>query len=167
MNTNRIKIWLDLHKVEIFIFVLALFVRTVLFLVNFSHNENKLIPTIRGDDGYYELSQNIINGNGFTFDTEAPFRSNSLRPPVWPYMIAFLAKVFGSYWFVFVFELLIASSIPVLGFYIAQRFLSKQKSLGVGVALALEPYSVLLSFLLYTDTVNYKIHGMRFGLEYF
>ena len=139
------------YRFFIILFLFALLLRVVLFSVNFTVNDHQLIPTIKGDDGYYELSQNILLGNGFSFDAEPPFRPNPLRPPLWPYIIAGLASV-GGYPLVFVCELLMASSIPILGVLISRYFVTEKISRYVGYFMAMSPYTILLSFLLYTET---------------
>lgn len=145
------KVFFQKYRFLIILFVFALLLRAVLFAVNFTVNDYQLIPTIKGDDGYYELSQNILLGNGFSFDVESPFRPNPLRPPLWPYIIAGLASV-GGYWLVFVYELLMASSIPVLGVLISRYLVTEKISRYVGYFMAMSPYTILLSFLLYTET---------------
>ncbi len=146
------KDWLKAHKFPVALFLCALLVRIVLFSINFSVNDHNLVPTIKGDDGYYELSQNINAGNGFTFDEVPPFRPNPLRPPLWPILIAFIAKIFGSYWAVLILELILGSFIPVLGYYVASRLVGQKLSKWVAGLLVFEPYSILLSFILYTET---------------
>jgi len=155
------------YKWETIIFCVALIMRIALFGVNFSNNNYDLIQTIHGDDGYYELSQNIIAGNGFSFDTEPPYRPNPLRPPVWPYVIAGTASV-GGYWLVLVLELLMGSLIPVFGLVLSRRIFGKWFGIWTGLLMAIEPYSILLSFILYTETcfifffLLSLIHLMRF-----
>lgn len=144
--------WIKNHKLEVALFIAALAVRLALFSFNFSQNDHALIPTIKGDDGYYELSQGIMNGHGFTWATTEPFMPNPLRPPVWPLLIAFFVKIFGSYWAVFVFEIILASLIPVLGMHVAKHIVGDKLSRYVGLTLIFEPYSILLSFILYTET---------------
>jgi len=139
------------YKWEIIIFCVALFLRFVLFGINFSHNNYDLTQTIHGDDGYYELSQNIMDGNGFSFDVEPPYRPNPLRPPVWPYVIAGTVSL-GGYWLVLVIELLMGSLIPVFGFVLARRIFDERVGKWAGIFMAIEPYSILLSFILYTET---------------
>ncbi len=147
------KHWIKSHKFEIVVFLSALIIRLVLFSVSFTQNDGDLIKTIRGDDGYYELSQNINAGHGFTFDSEPPHRPNPLRTPIWPYLIAFFAKFFGTYWAVLVLEVILGSFIPILGMRVARYLVSEKSSRLVAILLLLEPYSVLLSFILYTETV--------------
>lgn len=139
------------YKIELIIFISALILRTVLFFINFSVNNYDLITTIKADDGYYELSQNIINGHGFTFDSDQPYRPNSLRPPLWPYLIALFAFM-GGYWLVLVVEIFMASLIPVFGYKIAKLLFEEKIARVVSILMVIEPYSVLLSFLLYSET---------------
>lgn len=144
------------HRWETIIFGVALVLRLALFLVNFYHNDAALIPTIMADDGWYQLSQSAMQQHGFLGEVDPPFRPNPLRPPLWPYLIAFLASVFGSYWAVTIFELLIGALIPVLGYQLTRIvFLDERQkkiAIAVGFAMTLSPYPVLLSSLLYSET---------------
>lgn len=161
------KVFFSKYKWEIVVFCIAIVLRIGLFGVNLTHNEGNLIQTIHGDDGYYELSQNILAGNGFSFDTTPPYRPNPLRPPVWPYVIAGTASV-GGYGLVLVLELLMSSLIPVFGLVLARRLFGVLIGRWTGILMAIEPYSILLSFILYTETcfvflfLLSLIHLMRF-----
>ena len=135
------------HKIGVTIFVFAVAVRLVLFAVNFHATDNDFIGTIHGGDGYYEISKNLIDGNGYSFDQGPIFTPEPLRPPLWIFTMAFIAKVFGSYVPVFIFEIILGSLIPVLGMYLARRVISPSLATIVGLLLALEPNGVLLSFL--------------------
>ncbi len=156
------------HKLPIIIFCIALVVRLILFSMNFAINDYELLPTIKGDDGYYELSQGILNGHGFTWDTEPPYDPNPLRPPLWPYLIAFFVKAFGTYWAVFAFEMLLGSFIPVLAFYIAKKLWNKDVGKWTAVVMCLEPYLILFSFILYTETsfIFFFLLSFLFLLKY-
>jgi 4-amino-4-deoxy-L-arabinose transferase-like glycosyltransferase len=155
------------YKWEVVVFCIAIVLRLGLFGVNFIHNEGNLVNTIKGDDGYYELSQNILAGNGFSFDTASPYRPNPLRPPVWPYVIAGTASV-GGYGLVLALELLMGSLIPVFGLVLARRLFGALVGRWTGIIMAVEPYSILLSFILYTETcftfffLLSLVHLMRF-----
>ncbi len=142
------------HKIEIAIFLLAVFLRSVLFLVNLNHNQGDLITTIRGDDGYYEISKSLVEGIGFGgLDASGLFVPNPLRPPVYPFFIAGILYIFKSYWVVLIIQILIGSMIPVLGMYIIRKFTQVNALIiATGVLLALEPYSILFSFIFYTET---------------
>ena len=151
---NNFKKFIIDHKVECIIFVLALALRIVLFSINFTHNNFDVISTIRGDDGYYEISKSIVEGTGFgSPNAQGEFVPNPLRPPVWPYMIALLLLVFKNYWAVAVFEIIMGSLIPLIGMRIARFIFNDGRIIKTtGVLMAIEPYSVFLSFIFYTET---------------
>lgn len=140
------------HRIEIIIFSLAIVLRLGLFFSNLNVNHGNFIDTIRGGDGYYEISRNLIIGNGYSDDVGPVYRPNSLRPPVWIYLMALIAGTFGSYVPVFIFELVLGSLIPVIGMRLALRVVSHRLALLTGVFLALEPYSVLFTILANTET---------------
>jgi 4-amino-4-deoxy-L-arabinose transferase-like glycosyltransferase len=156
------------YKLEIFIFSLALIARLALFSINYANGGHNFLATIHGDDGYYELSQGILNGHGFSWDATLPYHPNPLRPPVWPYLIAFFVKVFGSYKAPFVFELLLGSMIPVLAFWIASRLFGRRVGKWTALIICLEPYLVLFSFILYTETsfIFFFLISILFFLRY-
>lgn len=142
------------YKFEFLIFFVAVFTRAILFFINFEHNDRLLIPTIKGDDGYFELSRGLLAGHGFSWDETEPFSPNPLRPPVYPMFIAGILYIFGSYWAVLLIQALVGSLVPVLGMRLADiLFSSRAISITVGFLLALEPYAVLLSVIFYTETL--------------
>ena len=151
---SKIQSFLKKHKVVIAIFLIAFIAHSALFFINFSNNNYDLIPTIKGDDGYFELSKSLVDGNGFTWDVEPPFNPNPLRPPIYPFFIAGILLLFRSYWAVLLAQLLISSLIPVLGMKIVNKVIPSNKiSISVGVLLALEPFSALLGTIFYTETL--------------
>lgn len=151
---ERISNFTKKYKIFIIVFLLAIVVHSGLFLINFTNNQYDLIPTIKGDDGYFELSKSLIDGNGFTWSTEAPFQPNPLRTPIYPFFIAGILLLFGSYWAVLIIQLFISGLIPLLGMAIVDKVISSKKiSIIVGVLLAIEPYSTLFSSIFYTETL--------------
>lgn len=142
------------HKIAIIIFLIALVAHSALFFVNFSNEQYELVSTIRGDDGYFEISRNLTEGKGFTGEVEPPFSPNPLRPPVYPFFIAGILLLFGSYWAVLIIQLLISAVIPILGMNIVNKVIQSNKiAISVGVLLAIEPFSALLSSIFYTETL--------------
>src|SRR3989344_2425017 len=135
------------------IFLLALSFRIILFWFIFSNADYNLVEAIKGVDGYYRLSENLLAGNGFSFDSEPPYRPNPLRPHAYPIFIASLAYIFQSYWAVLIAQLLIGSFIAVVSYLLATRFVSNRTAQWVGVAMALEPVTAFLSTNIFTETV--------------
>lgn len=142
------------YKIEIAIFLLALAVRCALFGLSVYANHGDIVATVHGDDGYFELSRNLVLGNGLTWDSAPPYMPNPLRPPLYPLFLALPLSLTESYWITILCQMLIGTVIPVLGMIFASRLTgSRNIGLVVGLLLAIEPYSALLSFIFYTETV--------------
>jgi len=140
------------HRTELVLFFLSLAVHAALFAY-LVHINGNVVDTVRVDDGYFELAQNILAGNGFSWSAEPPYAPNPLRTPGYIYLLAGLIGVFGVTGAALV-QMVLASAIPVLGMYIA-RSVADSRAIGIfaGVVLALDPTLALLSFQFYTDTV--------------
>jgi 4-amino-4-deoxy-L-arabinose transferase-like glycosyltransferase len=150
--------FLKKYKIEISIFFLAVLVRLVFFLVCLSVNGGDVIATIRGQDWYFEISRNLILGNGFSAETVPPFTPYSYGVPGYPYFLYFLLLLIGSYGAVAMIQLLLSAGIPLLGMSLARVIVPpssefKHVPLAVAVLLALAPYQVLHSFIFFTETL--------------
>jgi 4-amino-4-deoxy-L-arabinose transferase-like glycosyltransferase len=140
------------YKIEFIIFSVAIILRLALFFINLDGNHGDFISTVRAADGYYEISSNLIAGNGYSDDVAPNFTPNSLRPPLWIFIMAGVAGLFGSYVPVFVLVVLLGSSIPLLAIIIARRYVDRGTALAVGWFLAFEPTSILNSTWFATET---------------
>ena len=150
-------------KWQVGIVGIALAVRLIYFFLNYQAHDGNIVATMKGDDGYYEITQNIVLGRGFVNDTPPapPITPNPLRPPLWPLMAA-LGEIVGGHWAVVVMLLVMGSLIPLLGArlvpFIAEHAglrgdaAIRRLSLWVAFALIVEPYSILLSTIMYTET---------------
>ncbi|MBI1960851.1 MAG: glycosyltransferase family 39 protein [Candidatus Liptonbacteria bacterium] len=142
------------HKIEIGIFVLALVVRCLYLGISIDANQGNVVRSVQGADGYYTISQNLIQGRGFSGETEPPYTLNSFRPPLQPYFLASTYSVFGNYWLPILLLLVIGSCIPLIAMRIAPFLVdSRAVAVGTGVILALEPVSILYSTLFYSETL--------------
>ena len=140
------------HKVEILIFVIALLARCLYVGVSIQANGGDVIDTIKGSDGYYVISQNILQGNGFSGDNAPPYTPNSFRPPLQPYFLAATAFLFGGYWAPLVLLLLIGSIVPLLAMRIVSYlFESRKIAIATGILLAIEPISIFFSTVFYSE----------------
>ncbi|MFA6414378.1 MAG: glycosyltransferase family 39 protein [Candidatus Paceibacterota bacterium] len=142
------------HKIEIGIFMLALAVRLLYFGLSYSANGGILGAAANSGDGYFDIGQNIIAGIGYSIVHEPPYAPTSYRTPVMPYFIAGVYFLFGNYFMVILVHLLIGSIVPLLGMRIA-RYITAIRviPIAVGVFLALEPTSILLSAVFLSETV--------------
>jgi len=145
--------YLRTYRGEITLAALALIVHTILFVTVIGVNGGSVIDTVRADDGYFELAQNVLAGNGFSWSSSAPYGPNPLRTPGYVYFLAALLGTVGIAGAAIV-QLLVSALIPVLGMHIARQITdSRRIGIVAGVILALDPTLALLSFNFYTDTL--------------
>lgn len=140
------------HKVEIGIFALALLVRLFYFGLSLEVNNGNITNTISAADGYFTVSQNLIDGHGLSSDTAPPYTPYSFRPPLFHFFVAGAYKLFGSYWGVIFLQIVLASLLPLIGMRLGAYFIENRRILvALGIFLALEPSSILYSVFLYSE----------------
>ncbi len=145
--------YLRTYRWEIALASLALLAHTILFLVVIDVKGGSVIDTVRADDGYFELAQNVLAGNGFSWSSAAPYAPNPLRTPGYIYPLAALLGTIGIAGAAIV-QLLLSALIPVLGMYIARHITNSHRiGIAAGIILALDPTLALLSFQFYTETL--------------
>ncbi|MEK7604885.1 MAG: glycosyltransferase family 39 protein [Patescibacteria group bacterium] len=141
------------YRVELILAVVALVVHLGCFLFVVHANDGHILNAVRGDDGFYELAENILAGNGFSWSSSPPYAPNPLRTPGYSYVLALLIGLFGIGGAIGI-QMLAASVLPPLGMQIAERMTrSRKMSIAVGAILALDPTLALLSFQFYTETL--------------
>lgn len=146
--------FLQKYKIEVGILILALAVRFLFLGFSYSAHDGNLAGVINAGDGYYDIAQNIIAGNGYSVAREAPYVLSSFRTPVTSYFIALMHLLFGSYFVAIIAHIILGSIIPLLGMKLAQ-FVTDRRGVcvAVGVFLALEPVGVLLSIQFLSETL--------------
>ena len=163
LSESRLAGFVVRHKMECAVFALAVFARLIFFFICLHANGGDLIATIRGQDGYFQLSKNLLLGNGFSIDSAQPFLPYSYGVPGYPFFMYALLWLTGSYAATIMVQLLLGAAIPLIGMYLTRTVLLpsfKRAPLVVGVLLALAPYQVLFSFIFYTETVFTVVFGV-------
>ena len=136
------------------ILALSLVARFLYLGLSIHANGGDLLQTISGADGYYAVSQNLIEGNGLSSDAAAPYAPYSFRPPLYHFFIAGSYFLFGGYRGVIILQVIIGSLLPVLGYFLASYLTENRKVWSVvGVLLAIEPSSILYSTFFYSETL--------------
>lgn len=145
--------FINTYKTELALASLALVVHLVIFAFVIHANGGSALTAVRGDDGFFELAENVLAGNGFSWSPSAPYAPNPLRTPGYSYVLAALIGIFGVVGAALV-QLLAASILPPLGMRIAERITNSRKiGIVTGMILALDPTLALLSFQFYTETL--------------
>lgn len=140
------------YRAELILFALALLVHLACFAAVVHANDGSILNAVRGDDGYFELAENVLADNGFSWDSAAPYAPNPLRTPGYVYVLAGLLGIAGVAGAALI-QLLAASAIPLLGMRIAQSIAgSRAVGIATGAVLAFDPTLALLSFQFYTET---------------
>lgn len=141
------------YRWEIIVALLALLAHVICFFVVVDAYQG-VVSAVRGDDGYFEIANNLLAGHGFSSATTSPYIPNPLRTPGYIYFLAGLMGATGSVAATAVVQLLIAGAIPVFGMHIARHITSSSR-IGIitGIVLALDPTLALLSFQFYTETL--------------
>jgi len=146
--------FLRAHRLEIALFAFALLVRMVSLGIDISGTHGSLIQTVRGDDGYYQLSNNLLAGRGFSADPAPPYVPTALRTPGYIYFLVAILWASGSYLVLTIVQLLLGALVPLLGRRVALAFnASKSIALAVGIFLALEPTFVIFSYCFGVETL--------------
>ncbi len=139
------------HRSLIVIFAIALVARIILLLVNLHAAGGDFELAIHGDDGYYEVSKNLVEGKGFSMDgvIESP-----IHVPIYPYFLAALLYISKSYVFTIGVQIFLGAFIPVFATILVRKIFGKGKiALITGLILAVEPYFLLFSTIFYTETL--------------
>lgn len=140
------------HKIEVGIFALAFLLRLFYFGLSLEVNNGNITNTIAAADDYFTVSQNLIEGNGLSRDTAPPYTPYSFRPPLFHFFVAGAHELFGGYWGVIFFHMLLASILPLIGMRLAGYFIDSRRILiALGVFLAIEPSFILYSVFLYSE----------------
>lgn len=142
------------YKLEVFIFTLALVVRLAYLGFSVQAWGGDFNGAIEGADYYFQISQNILAGHGFSINWEPPYELNTFRTPVMPYFIVAAHQALGGFGAAILLQILLASLIPLLAMRIA-RYITDIPwiVIFVGIFMALEPYAVLFSTVFYSETI--------------
>lgn len=133
---------------------IALAVRILLGWAILSHNNYNIEKSIISLDDYYEMGENIINGNGFSSDTHPPFTPNPIRVPIYPYFLATILWIFKSRLAIAIIQGIISTLIPIFSYLLVRRiFTSPTIAFVTGLFLAIEPFTALVSITMLTETI--------------
>ncbi|MGC9602807.1 MAG: glycosyltransferase family 39 protein, partial [Minisyncoccia bacterium] len=141
------------HRVGIILLALALLARVAFLGAGLAAHDGNLTATIYGGDYYYQISQNIVAGNGFSAHTEPPYIPNTLRTAGYIYFIAIVLLITKSYWAVIMLQILLSACTVLLARRVSFAIIPNEKiALWCGILMALNPYVIYLSTIFLTET---------------
>lgn len=150
------------HKLEFVVFFLAVAARLIFFLICLHVNGGNIENTIHGKDWYFEISRNLLLGNGFSAEQVPPFLPYSYGVPMYPLFLFFLLWLTGSYFATAMIQLLLGAFIPIIGMRLARLIAPSvhRAPPAVGILLALAPYQILFSFIFFTEVLFTVLFGI-------
>ncbi len=130
-----------------FIFGIALVIRLIVLIIS-AHSLG-----LQHEDGYYEIADNLVRGNGYSYASEAPFFLDTYRSPGLPLLLAPFMMLPNGAWLFVVLQIIVGSTLPVLTRRILLNGGVPEKiSTIVGFLFAFEPGGILLSVKILTET---------------
>ncbi len=141
------------RRTALILFLLALVLRV--FFLPFSFTDSApLVPDDRiAMDGYYQITTNLLEGDGFRRDVSPPML-DSVRTPLYPLFIAGVISLFHSYKVLLVLQVFIGSVSVILVWLLARAFLKDERlALIVGILMAVEPLGAYLTGTILTETL--------------
>jgi len=145
-----------MNKYVFLIFSLAFTSRLLLFIVTEPWDDEVLnnVILVKGNDplSYQQLAINIIEHQSFTYEEGLP--PTVLRTPGYPLFISVIYKVFGYLpWLVLLIQIVIESLSGVFLYAIFSKSLGERTGFITGLLYALNPYLIIFSLSMYSDTI--------------
>lgn len=101
--------------------------------------------------GYLAMADNLVRGNGFSWDFEPPYRQNIVRTPPYPLILSALYSPFRDERPALVFQIILGSLLAVLVFFLGKRV--SGDGLLPGLLAACDPFTAIFGAMLYTETI--------------
>lgn len=139
------RVWIRNHPYWALL-VITVFVHSTLFFGVFGMGYAERFMT----DGsqYQTIADNLLAGHGFSLRHEPPFVPDTIRTPGYPYVLAAVKNVTGSYTPTLILTLLLGCFLPVIGARMTSWFIADRRVwLLVGSMLALDPNLFYYSFV--------------------
>ncbi len=151
-------------------FSLAVLARLLFFYVLLMQSDQKSVMPIPHLDGYYEIAENLLLGNGFSHAVQPPFIPGSVRTPFYPLFLAAFVLIFKNYYIALFAQIILGGLIPLLAYRISLQLLPawKRTANSIALLLAFEPLNILLATILISETLFtvLLLAGVTFFLDY-
>lgn len=135
----------DRNKVILFLFLMALFIRLIYIFLG------DQFPLMNDDLQYNIIAKNILDGNGFSYDSTEP---TAARGPVYPLFLAATYFVFGyDYNVVRILQSIIGAITCLFIYLIAKKLYNHIIGFYASVTVSIYPSLIGYSGLLYSETL--------------
>lgn len=159
------------HKKSLLIYLTALFVEIILLILVASHAGWSLGPYMTGFDTieYQTLAQNLVENQTFSKSLAPPFIPNFFRSPGYPFWLAIIYWIFGSFKPAIFFGMLIFATSAVITYLIAREVFSEKLAFWSGIVFALEPRMAFSAPFLLSEQIFLPIFllSLFFAVKFF
>lgn len=101
--------------------------------------------------GYLAIADNLLRGNGFSWDSKPPYRQNIVRTPLYPLVLSALYSPFCDERPSLLFQVILGGLLAVLVFFLGQRV--SGDGFLPGLLAACDPFTAIFGAMLYTETL--------------
>ncbi|HEY4484614.1 MAG TPA: glycosyltransferase family 39 protein [Candidatus Paceibacterota bacterium] len=139
-----------MNRSLIIILVAGLLVR--LFLFFYFLNE----PNFFWDDDsntYIYTAENMLAGNGFSWDTHPPYRPDAFRTPGYPIFLLLHIVLFGNYYVALITQLLLGLGIAFFIFLLAKEYGSPKTGYWAAAVFLAMPFSIMVNLRFLTQSL--------------
>lgn len=144
------KNWLKKRKIEVVIFFLALAPRLIFTLVAFWKMGDEAF--VRNQDGYLNAGLNLLKYGVFTGSRTFPLIPHSFPAPGYPVIIALSWLIVPRYLAIALWQGAVYSLFIVFVYKFSRLFFNNFVSLGAGLFMAFEPFSLFWSSAVMSET---------------
>lgn len=137
----------------LFVLIIGVLFRLLLLYGNWGQDPTYLLSA--DSYGYFGLAHNLLEGNGYSWDTQAPYKPNVYRPPGMPLLLWNVFHSVGEHLEWFILLQIIGASLTTLIVYRLGTLLAGQPiGLLSAFLLAIDPISVVFSNFLLTEVFS-------------
>lgn len=144
----------EFFKKTMFLLVFCFLLRITFFYIvrpwNIDYLNQKLFFT--DASFYHDLAKNILESNNLLLTNL--WSSDPYRMPFYPFFISLFYYIFGiKPWIILIFQIILNTLSCLFLMLAAKRFLSEKTVFVIGIFFALDPFFILYSSILVTETV--------------
>ena len=140
------------HKKEIFLFLLMLILELAMIFILSQRNDLNMF--LRNDANEFQsIVKNLISRQTFSLDSEPPFYPTNFRTPIYPFWLAIIYLIFGSFKpAIFIGAIVFAFSAPLV-YLIAKEIFSEKISFFSALIFAVEPWALFQSGFIVAEQI--------------
>ncbi len=151
-SQKKVNTFYKSHKKEIFLFFLMLVLELAMIFALWQRSGLNIF--FRSDANEFQsIVKNLINYKVFSSDIQAPFYPTNFRTPIYPFWLAIIYLIFGSFKpAIFIGAFVFAISAPLV-YLIAKEIFPEKISFIAAILFAIEPWALFQSGFLVAEQI--------------